>query len=178
MTTPADSKLPISATARGIDQDNDLQITKEKNSQVPLTVDSSHHEATGWNDKSDDEKPEARTWRTSFLYFGPLSGVVAMLLAAASVVACLGILAGSDGQDVDGWVTPPSTYIAIFTAIANMSMRYAAIQGVFITWWRSASKGSTLSRLETSWRSGFMLRGKVPFVKSMAPLRHLLTLDA
>ncbi|KAF2483167.1 hypothetical protein BDY17DRAFT_142652 [Neohortaea acidophila] len=163
MDSAADLKAPASATHRSVDDEKDFANTKGE------TLQATEPNGNSDSERSDD-RPEARTWRTSFLYFGPLSGIVAMLLAAASVVACLGVLAGSDGQSVDGWKTPPSTYIAIFTAIANMSMRYAAIQGVFIAWWRSASKGSTLARLETSWRSGFMLRGAITAGRRMGLL--------
>lgn len=87
---------------------------------------------------------ESRAWRTSFIRLGPLSGICAMLLAIASLIASLGILAGSNDQPVANWTTPPSTYLAIFTAIANLSIRYAAIQGVVIAWWYRALRGSTV----------------------------------
>lgn len=103
------------------------------------------------------EKP--RPWRTTLTRFGPLSGIFCMLLAFAGTVASLGILAGSDGQSVASWAVTPSTYIAIFTAISNLSMRYAAIQGVVIAWWYKALKGSTLASLHWDWRSGTTLRG-------------------
>lgn len=46
--------------------------------------------------------------------------IFCMLLALASIVASLGILAGSDGRNIENWTTPPSTYIALFTAVANL----------------------------------------------------------
>lgn len=91
-----------------------------------------------------------------------------------SLIASLGILIGSNGRAVDSWTIPPSTfvttfpsfwcttlltvpsfsYLAIFTALANLSVRYAAIQGVVIAWWLRAMNGSTLSKLHWDWRSG------------------------
>lgn len=93
--------------------------------------------------------------------FGPLSGLAATLIATGSLLASLGILAGSDHQPVNHWtVAPPSTYLAIFTAISNQAIRYAAIQGVVIAWWRRASvNSSTVSRLHHDWRSGTTLVG-------------------
>lgn len=82
-----------------------------------------------------------------------------MFLAIACIVASLGILAASDNQLVTSWTTEPSTYLAIFTAIANLSMRYAAIQGVVLVWWTRALRGSTLSKLHWDWRSGTTLVG-------------------
>lgn len=84
-----------------------------------------------------------------------------MFLAIAGMVASLGVLAGSNGSPVKQWTAPPSTYIAIFTALANLSMRYAAIHGVVIAWWFRAYKGSTLANLHHDWRSGTTFLGKV-----------------
>lgn len=104
----------------------------------------------------------ARRWQRSWFRLGPLSGLCSIALAAAALVASLGILAGSDGQAVEGWHIPPSTYLAIFTAIANLCVRYAAAQGVIVTWWRRASIGTALPDLHSDWRVGNMLRGQNP----------------
>lgn len=117
--------------------------------------------ALSWCQTQQQESAPPRTWQTTFIRFGPLSGIAAMCLTVASLVASLGILAGSDQQPVADWESPPSTYIAIFTAIANLSVRYAAIQGVVIAWWIRASKGSTLAKLHWDWRAGTTLRGAV-----------------
>lgn len=97
-----------------------------------------------------------RQWKTTFLRFGPLSGVISMLLAIASIVAALGILAGSNNAPVSSWITPPSTYLAAFTAVSNLSVRYAAVQGVVIAWWcrASRSEGATLEKLHYNWLAG------------------------
>lgn len=71
-----------------------------------------------------------RVWLRTFIRWEPLSGIVAMIFAIASVFAALGILVGSDGRPVATWSAPPSTYLAIFTALANLSIRYAAINGM------------------------------------------------
>lgn len=61
--------------------------------------------------------PESRAWRSSLLRFGPISGICSLALAIASLMASLGVLAGSDGQSVLLWKVPPSTWIAVFTGI-------------------------------------------------------------
>lgn len=71
-----------------------------------------------------------RPWRTTFIRFGPLSGIFCMLLAIASIFASLGILAASNKTSVTSWTATPSTYLAICTAIANLSMRYACVCSV------------------------------------------------
>jgi hypothetical protein len=84
-----------------------------------------------------------RSWNPSFIRLGPLSGLVALCVALSSLLASLGILVGSNGAPLSSWTAPPSTYLAICTAVANLAMRYACIQGVVIAWWYRASKGST-----------------------------------
>lgn len=100
-----------------------------------------------------------RQWVPTLVQFGPLSGMFCLLLALSSIVASLGILAGSDGQPVRHWEWPVSTYLAIFTAIANLSVRYAVIQGVAVTWWLRAAKGSPLAKMHWDWRAGTSVRG-------------------
>ena len=80
---------------------------------------------------SNEKSPQTPPWKTTLIRLSPLSGILAMFLAVGCIVACLGVLAGSDHQ-AEGWSVPPSTWIAIFTAIANLLVRYAAIQGVVI----------------------------------------------
>ena len=104
--------------------------------------------------------PPARPWETAFLRFGPLAGIVAILLAIATLVASFAILAGSNGAAVADWAAPPSTYLAICIALTNMSVRYAAMQGIMIAWWHRALRGSSLAKLHYDWRSGTSLLGK------------------
>jgi hypothetical protein len=73
---------------------------------------------------------DRRPWKSSLIRFGPLSGIFCMILALSSIIASLGVLVGSDRVDVDKWPTPPSTFLAILTALANLSVRYACIQGM------------------------------------------------
>ena len=86
-------------------------------------------------------------------------GILTVIIAIASLIASLGILSGSDGRAVKDWSSPPSTYLAVFTAVSNLCVRYAALQGVVIAWWSRACKGSTLSKLHWDWRAGTTLRG-------------------
>lgn len=52
-----------------------------------------------------------------------------------------------------------SGYPCLGTAIANLSMRYAAIHGIVIAWWYRAMKGSTIEQMHSNWRSGTSLTG-------------------
>ena len=96
---------------------------------------------------------ETRAWSASWAHTGPISGLVSLCVVVGSLVASIGILTGSDNEMVERWPTPPSTFIAAFTALSNLGVRYALAQGAIITWWRRACKGTTLSRLHTDWRA-------------------------
>lgn len=69
--------------------------------------------ATGFSeDKSNvanTQREISRPWRTTVLRFGPISGIFGMILSVACIVACIGVLAGSNHQPVDNWSAPPST---------------------------------------------------------------------
>ena len=104
---------------------------------------------------------EPRPWRAKFMRFGPVVGLLSMMIALLSILAAFGILAGSRGDAVDSWITAPPTYLAICTAVANLAMRYACIQGVIITWWMRALRGSTVKRLHEDWRAGTSIRGVI-----------------
>lgn len=145
-----------------IDHDESIPSTS-----CEVTSPTSEQSELSWKDKvtqvicPDSSSTEPRLWHSSWLRFGPLSGLLGLALAAASLIASLGVLVGSDGENVNSWTAPPSTYLATFTAIANLSVRYAATQGVIIAWWRRAEKGSTIAKLQSDWRAGTMLRGEL-----------------
>ena len=51
----------------------------------------------------------SKPWRTTILRLGPISGILGMILSVACIVACIGVLAGSNHQPVTNWSAPPST---------------------------------------------------------------------
>ena len=65
------------------------------------------------------------TWMTTVFRIGPLAGLFSMLTAISAMITSLGVLVGSNGRPVVNWSVPPSTYLAVLTAIANLGMRYA-----------------------------------------------------
>lgn len=73
---------------------------------------------------------DGRPWRMTLIRLGPLSGIFSMLLAVASIVASLGILVGSKGEDVRSWKAPPPRFLAILTTVANLCVRSACLQGL------------------------------------------------
>lgn len=152
MAHPDAQKLELGKKEAAVSVVRKDGITSEKTSEGNINK-RQYESSSAHNNTERRSDTKQRPWLTSFLRFGPLSGILGMVLAFSSIVACLGILAGSNNRDIDGWPTPPNTWLAIFTAIANLSMRYAAIQGIVITWWTRALKGSDLAKLHYDWRA-------------------------
>jgi hypothetical protein len=80
----------------------------------------------------------------------PWSALFALFLAASATFACIGILVGSDGKIVEDWPVSPSVWLAILSATANASLRYALSEAVNIAWWTRALKGGTIRELQVS----------------------------
>jgi hypothetical protein len=100
-------------------------------------------------------------WTRTWLKVSPLIGLACLLLAAGSIFASLGVLVASDGSPTVTWSAAPAVYLGIATAVANQSIKYAAIQGVVIAWWARAARGSTVSRLHRDWYAGINVFGAV-----------------
>lgn len=70
------------------------------------------------------------TWRPTVLQQRPLFGIAALCVAISCVFASLAVLVASDGQAVKDWSIQPTVYLAIVTAIANMSLALARLEAV------------------------------------------------
>lgn len=95
-------------------------LKKSTSSEKQDVIIASHHY---------EPQHSTRPWMTTFLRFGPISGIMGlcssiknlsayadyvlsalgMLMAMACVFASLGILAGSNRQPTENWSIPPST---------------------------------------------------------------------
>ena len=115
-------------------------------------------------------EPQARPWETTMLRLGPLTGVACMMMAALSIWVSFAILMGSHGEPTIRWPFEPSTYIAICTAVANQSMRFAAWHGFIVAWWFRATRGSTIARLHADWQAGTTLIGAITAGRNMGML--------
>ncbi|KAK5164274.1 uncharacterized protein LTR77_009968 [Saxophila tyrrhenica] len=132
-------------------------------SDAPSNVDygiptSTTDSSFGWKYTYESAQPsqpsnrhcEGRPWRTTLFRFGPLTGLLAMLLALASMVASSGVLVGSHGADTRSWTAPPATYLAVLTAVANLCVRYACLQAAYFDYAVSLNV-SMGSQLPTNW---------------------------
>ena len=80
-------------------------------------------------------------------------------MAALSFGACVGVLVLSDGSPVESWIVSPSVLLAIFVAIFNASLRYCLAEGINISWWVGALKGTSVGGLHRTWLHGTSLMG-------------------
>lgn len=70
------------------------------------------------------------TWLPTVLQQRPLVGITALCVTIGCIFASLAILVASDGQAVKAWSIQPTVYLAIVTAIANMSLALARLEAV------------------------------------------------
>lgn len=152
-----DARSQTNTGANGLDTD---QVADKYNVDVQTT-----HVGRHASDASDSSvgklSSESGRWKKSFFRLGPLAGIFCCLLAIASIIAALGVLMGSRDMATSSWSIPPSTYLAICTAIANQALRFAAFQGLAVAWWVRAMRGGTLAQLHRNWRAGITVGGAI-----------------
>jgi len=83
------------------------------------------------------------------------------------------VIIKSDGDLVEAWTLAPAVYLAIFSVVANVLLRYTFSRGVDITWWTTAleSNGATVSDLHNIWLHFTSLRSAL-----LSPLNKTFTL--
>ena len=85
----------------------------------------------------------------------PYRGLGALLLSVAGVVVAIIVLLVSNGADVNHWRFQPAVYVAIASAVTNITLGYALMEGVSISWWCKAIKnGTNLADLHRLWDFG------------------------
>jgi len=93
-------------------------------------------------------------WNPGLTQNIPWSAFLALLLVLLSVAASVVVLVLSDGVSVEEWEADgrqrPAVYLAIFSAIEGMLLKYALGECRIISWWTLALKGSTISGLQSN----------------------------
>ena len=79
---------------------------------------------------------------------------MALLISLGCIAGSIAVLYASDGQPVRDWKIYPTVYLALLMTGANMSLRLAFNQGVKISWWYHAIRGSSVRKLHNQWASG------------------------
>ncbi|KAH8688990.1 hypothetical protein BGW36DRAFT_365524 [Talaromyces proteolyticus] len=78
------------------------------------------------------------------------------------MLCCMGVSAGvivvSNNQAVDSWRISPAVLLAFFSSVWSSSLAAVLTMSITITWWRYASRGTTLETLHCIWKRGFAIR--------------------
>ncbi len=159
-TEPCDEPLP---------QPISLPAT-EKMYEIGITTVSSTSGSLASTGDAKANRPRHATWRPSALHIAPLIGLAALLLAFLQMFASYAVLQASDGAETRTWKYQPtvvrhqtpllerrltrSQYLAIFVAVSNKALAFAAIQGTVISWWLQALRGSNVKQLHADWSYG------------------------
>lgn len=94
-------------------------------------------------------------WRPSPYHRFPWFGFGALLGALLGIALSVAILVGSDSQPTSKWTVQPTVYLAIASAITNITLHFALSEGVNVAWWRRATQDDTkISDLHRYWSHG------------------------
>ena len=94
----------------------------------------------------------------------PALELVLFFISALCIAGSALVLKFSDQQPIESWITAstfvqPSVLLAILTGVFNAAQTFALSGGITIVWWRSISKGTTLSTLHYIWNKGAWMGG-------------------
>jgi len=103
---------------------------------------------------------QGRPWRVSAIRRLPWDALIAAADAVACAILMVMVITKSNGDRVDSWTLAPAVYLAIFSVVPNVLLRYTFSRGVEITWWVTAlsSTGTTVSNLHSVWLHSTSLR--------------------
>ncbi|KAF2143181.1 uncharacterized protein K452DRAFT_215651, partial [Aplosporella prunicola CBS 121167] len=99
----------------------------------------------------------SKPWLTGILKRIPYLGLLSLLTATLCAVATLAILVSSNSKDIKAWPSKahplqPTVIVAILSAVANSTLRYALAESLTLFWWNKALSGdSSLKDLHLSW---------------------------
>lgn len=113
--------------------------------------------------KKEEKRSQIRRWSPGLIHHVPWDAIIALILVQLCVVSSVAVLYLSNGVSVEGWLQKwshrPVVYLAIFSAAANVLLKYALCTSRVVSWWRLALKGSTLAELQSNWEHGSGVAG-------------------
>jgi hypothetical protein len=100
-------------------------------------------------------------WTPSFWSRFPVTGIAALAGAALLTCTAVAVLVLSDLKETTSWGydLKPTVYLSLATALTNILLTYALAEGVVISFWRNAKRGSTVRDLNQHWLSGNSVLG-------------------
>lgn len=100
----------------------------------------------------------AHEWRASVLRRLPWDALLAFFGILSCAAAMIAVIIKSQNDLVENWTVSPAVYLAIFSVVANVLLRYTFAKGVEISWWVTALKEDTqVKDLHNIWLYGTSL---------------------
>lgn len=105
---------------------------------------------------SSSKEEHQQTWRPGFWHQFPTTGIGALVGIIICSVCAVVIIATSNGKAKSEWKlhAAPNVLVNIFSAVASVLVTMAVGQGIAISWWRRAMRGTTVQDLHFSWSFG------------------------
>lgn len=108
------------------------------------------------NESSSSSLKKKEQWRPGFFHQFPWMGFGGLLGVLICTSVCMVIVYVSNGKARSQWksLAAPNVLISVFTAVASILVTMSVGNGIAISWWRKAMKGSTVEELHASWSFG------------------------
>lgn len=100
------------------------------------------------------ESDSKYAWTPGILNRWPWAAAAALTAVLICAAACIAVLKLSYLQEVERWVVAPAVLLAIFSAVANTSLRLALTEGINVAWWHQVSKAGSIRDLHAYWTCG------------------------
>jgi len=114
---------------------------------------------TTLSDEKEKSSVDRRTWRTGLVLRVPFSGLLPLIGAILCAIVTIAVLEASDGLPINSWRVAgynvqPTVLLSLFATLANALFRQALTEGVRISWWTRAQKGTSIGSLHRTWLHG------------------------
>lgn len=106
------------------------------------------------SDASDsDSMKEHHEWKPGWFTQFPHTGFGALLGVVICSAAAVAVVYASNGKAKSQWKikAAPNVLLSVFNSLAGILVTMAVGQGIAISWWRRAMKGTTVESLHHSW---------------------------
>ena len=104
---------------------------------------------------------DTRLWRPTWFQPQVFAGMASLIVSVLAMLASLLVLLISNQQPVKSWKIQPTVYLAIASAIAAISLRFAKTRAAPISWWHHTLMGSKIRDLESHWEASQSFFGAV-----------------
>lgn len=139
------------ASQQQVPQHGEAQVvdyaTQEKGATVAART------APGSDSSDSHSMKEQHEWKPGWMTQFPYTGFGALLGVVICSAAAVGVVYASNGKAKSEWKlkAAPNVLLSIFNSLSGILVTMAVGQGIAISWWRRAMKGTTVENLHHSW---------------------------